>query len=189
VGSEQLALLGPGRVQARDRSCVPFRPRKDVLARFAGKVVRTETCWWWVGAVSQGGYGAFAETHDAVIGAHRWALEVALGRRLWGDEVASHGCDEPLCVRVGEGHIRLASQAENIEEMRARGRRVGRWALDGRSRADRSREIRAAVRAADQAGTDPVAAAAQAAAAATRRLRRSSAASDPGERHLRLPLT
>lgn len=142
----------------------PFRPSAAVVARFEAKIVRTEGCWWWTGAVASGhGHGCFAEYHDTVTGAHRFALELELGRRLGGGEVAAHGCDEPLCVRVGPEHVHPSTPADNMHDMVVRGRRRGPWVLDTRGPAGRSRAIRDAVKAAVASGGDVAAAVEEAA--------------------------
>lgn len=73
---------------------IPLQSRTDIWARVDARVVRTATCWWWTGAAAGGnGYGAFARTHHQIVGAHRYALKMALGHRLDDLEVAVHGCN------------------------------------------------------------------------------------------------
>lgn len=56
------------------------------------------------------------------IGLHRWVMSQHLGRELLPDEVVMHECDQPACFFVG--HLRLGTQAENLADMRAKGRGV-----------------------------------------------------------------
>ena len=155
-------------VLAPDGRCAPFRPSPERLRRFWSKVVKTDGCWWWTGAISaKTGYGCWAYYRDQVLGVHRAATMLDLGRYLRGGihgEIAAHGCDEPLCVRVGDGHLYVTDAHGNVSDMVARSRRRG-YVNDDRSAAGRSRAIRAAVLQAVADGSDVTAAAAAAAAA------------------------
>ncbi len=143
---------GPFTLIATPHADVPRRSTRPVLAhvdsvtagRFWAKVVRTSSHWWWTGAVSSGnGYGLFAVAHDLVVGAHRLALALALGRSLAPGEVACHACHEPLCVRVDPAHVHLGDFALNIHQLICSGR--ARRVNDLRGPAGRSRAIRDAV--------------------------------------------
>lgn len=69
----------------------------------------------------------------------RFVLELALGRPIGEKLEACHQCDNPRCVRVGEGHIFEGTQKQNIQGCVARGRHVGNRILTD----DQVREIRA----------------------------------------------
>ena len=58
------------------------------------------------------------------IGAHRFALILVHGD-LVPDAVGEHDCDETLCVRVGDGHLKLGTQAANLAHAVATGRHLG----------------------------------------------------------------
>ncbi|MEL4163085.1 hypothetical protein [Corynebacterium bovis] len=114
--------------------------------RFAAKVVRTEGCWLWTGAISSpDGYGRFSLSHGGrcvTVGAHRFAL-VAAGVELPGGAVAEHFCNEPLCVRVDSGHVFVSSQRANLAYAVASGRAAGsRVVVDSSRRLERSRRVR-----------------------------------------------
>ena len=100
----------------------PVAHAKDVT-RFWGKVVRGpgSSCWFWVGAIGDDGYGSFSirrspldeagaplvdlqtgrvVRREHVVSAPRFALAAALRVSLTEADVAEHVvCDEPLCVR------------------------------------------------------------------------------------------
>lgn len=53
---------------------------------------------------------------------HRWIVEQVEGRTLDADEIVMHECDNPPCFRYD--HLRSrATQADNIADMDAKGRR------------------------------------------------------------------
>lgn len=96
--------------------------------RFAARVLKTDDCWLWTGTVhnQRGGYGAFYD--DAPHGrqklrrAHRVAYELAHGVDLSNAShiAVRHSCDNPPCVRPH--HLVLGTQANNLQDMRDRGR-------------------------------------------------------------------
>ena len=99
---------------------------KTVKTFFEHVVKSPHGCWLWVGSISSpDGYGRFSER-----------------------EVAEHECNEPLCVRVGCGHVRKTTQRENLRYAVALGRHTGnRVAVTAlSSRVERSRRIRNALR-------------------------------------------
>lgn len=80
-------------------------------------------CWIWKGAiVGRRGYGYFYVHPGRKVLAHRYALMRALGREISVKELACHGCDNPPCVRVGEGCIFLGDQKANMADAAAKGR-------------------------------------------------------------------
>lgn len=124
---------------------------KTVKAFFEHVVKSPHGCWLWVGSISSpDGYGRFTwqrGNRQRTVAAHRFALLVA-GASFSAREVAEHECNEPLCVRVGCGHVRKTTQRENlryaVELGRHAGNRVAVTALS--SRVERSRRIRNALR-------------------------------------------
>lgn len=83
--------------------------------------------------------------------AHRFALLVAYGDSSAGT-VGEHRCNEPLCVRVDDAHLIPSTQTANLLYAVACGRAgAHRVSGDGRTRAERSRAVRAAV----SGGWDP----------------------------------
>jgi len=98
------------------------------VARFWAKVTRTPGCWWWGGAVSHpDGYGRITWTQDGVrrtLSAHRFALLLELGA-LGHDTFVEHYCNETLCVRVDQRHIRPGTQSANLRYAVSLGRHRG----------------------------------------------------------------
>ena len=138
----------PRRVRVVDNS---LRPSKTNIAAFWSKVVKSPTCWYWVGAISApDGYGRFnfqRENRQRTMLAHRFSVELVHGP-LAPDVVCEHKCNEPLCVRVGPEHLVESTHSENVRYAIALGRLSGHALLDGqgRSRYERSLAIREALR-------------------------------------------
>lgn len=86
-----------------------------------------DACWEFTGkpdphGYAQVGFGFRANGSRIALKGHRVALEAAIGRPLLPDECALHTCDNRLCCRVGDGHIRIGTRSENIVECHAKGR-------------------------------------------------------------------
>lgn len=79
--------------------------------RFWAKVRRTESCWEWVGAKRQRGYGS-VQFHGKVRTAHRVAWELTRGP-LDDSQYLDHICHNTSCVRPD--HLRPGSQSQNME--------------------------------------------------------------------------
>lgn len=95
------------------------RPRIPIEERFWGKVDTSGDCWLWNGAITGHGYGTFWNGLKNVP-AHRFALEISIGRRLSTSEWACHRCDNPPCVRAE--HLFIGSSNDNVQDMIAKGR-------------------------------------------------------------------
>lgn len=93
----------------------------EVLARFLSKVDRTGECWIWTAGMFRDGYGCFSSSRIARR-AHRVAW--TLFRGPIPDEVlVLHNCpagDNPRCVNPA--HLWLGTQADNMADMRKKGR-------------------------------------------------------------------
>lgn len=153
----QLALFGDD----TDAASPPpvqrvWRPLQQPLtaktvARFWQKVVRTPTCFFFNGSVSfPDGYGRFTFTDgDAprTLSAHRFALLLEHGD-LGDGIVGEHDCDETLCVRVADGHLKRGTQSANLAHAVAVGRHIGPTPAGGdpRGRYGRAVAIRDALK-------------------------------------------
>ena len=125
---------------------------EDVLARWRAKVVTVEgsSCAWWTGAVSGRGHGRFWLSSGRVVVAHRFAFAVVHGvEAAAAVPVLGHRCDNPLCQRVGPGHIVASSQVQNRREWAIRRAHAGSPLGDPRGARQRARELR------DMAREDP----------------------------------
>lgn len=90
-----------------------------------------DECWVWSGARNAAGYGvidlARGSDRKALL-AHRLAYVAAHGRVPSG-KLVLHSCDNPPCCNPG--HLRAGTQADNMDDMAARGR-ANRTAMVGR---------------------------------------------------------
>lgn len=78
-------------------------------------------CWPWLGARHEFGYGGFSVGSGRHNGAHRFALEMALGRPLAPGMQARHVvCDNPPCVNPA--HLAEGTQEDNMADRTAKGR-------------------------------------------------------------------
>lgn len=102
------------------------------VQRFWSKVNKSNTCWLWTGStILRYGYGQFAmKVHGrwTMVRAHRFAWETTHGPIPKNLHVL-HKCDHPACVRPD--HLWLGSQAENMADMRKKGRASPPPKLDG----------------------------------------------------------
>lgn len=98
-------------------------------------------CWRWLGYVMPStGYGHMSFCTDKRRSrAHRYAYELFKGPIPKG-MVVMHKCDDPLCVNPK--HLKVGSQADNLRDMRIKGRDM--WAgttLEERSAISRLRSL------------------------------------------------
>lgn len=90
----------------------------------AGPVVRPELgpCWVWTSAsLNAHGYGVIGlgDGRGTSV-AHRVSYELAHGVALTREQKILHRCDNPPCVRPD--HLFEGTQADNMADMRAKGR-------------------------------------------------------------------
>ncbi len=121
-----------------------------VVARWRSKIVTVpgSGCRWWTGAISGRGHGRFWFAPGRVVIAHRFAFAMAHGvPELAGVAVLGHRCDNPLCQRVGPGHVVASSHVENRREWAIRKALTGSPLGDPRGSRRRARELRDLARA------------------------------------------
>ena len=154
LADEALAVLGSA---LRD---------PNVVLRYQAKIVTVpgSECLWWSGAVSGRGHGRFyvgtvADTGASADGAghgerelcviaHRFGCALVHGASaLNAVPVLGHGCDNPLCQRIGPDHAKPSSHALNRRAYLARRFVAGNPLGDARGARGRSRELRDLTRA------------------------------------------
>ena len=95
---------------------------KTLEQRFYAKVVKTDSCWLWVGALYKSGYGRMRFLHDGVMreeSVHRVSWKLFHGPFDESLKVL-HKCDIPSCVNPS--HLFLGSQKDNVRDMVEKGR-------------------------------------------------------------------
>jgi len=101
----------------------------DVVGQFWEKVAippRARGCWNWTASTDTGGYGAVSVNMGLgkrkLVAAHRFSWLLAHGDVIPQGMVIRHRCDNRRCVNPA--HLEIGTQADNIADMDARGRRV-----------------------------------------------------------------
>lgn len=110
----------------------PFIPLKD---RFWSKVVKTDTCWIWIGAgsTSKKGYGQIRlpGAKGRQTSAHRVSWILHRGEIPIGLDVL-HKCDNPPCVNPD--HLFLGTNQDNVNDKVSKGRQYTNRDILGRFR-------------------------------------------------------
>lgn len=133
------------------------------IARWQTKIVATSTCHIWMGAVGSDGYGRFSVRNDEdgerMVTPHQIAARLAFGPLPVGSTLM-HDCDVRVCVSTAPGHVRVATQRENMWQAARRGRAAGPrpGLVDVRGKVGASRAVQDAIR--DVGTGDPAALAA-----------------------------
>lgn len=90
--------------------------RKTVDERFWAKVIKTDTCWFWVAATNKFGHGKFyIPATKKMIKAHRYSYELHIGPIPEG-LIVRHMCNNPSCVNPT--HLKLGTQLDNVADQR-----------------------------------------------------------------------
>lgn len=112
-------------MSARER-----RVRYDVLVYLAARVRAVPgpdglgDCWHWRGACNSAGRPVMKFKGRCVLVA-RLALWWRLGRAVRRGFLATHRCDDPMCVRPS--HLKEGTPSTNLREAYARFRRGAPW--------------------------------------------------------------
>lgn len=80
-------------------------------------------CWEWVGARTEGGYGAIRITTGNLWTVHRLIVTI-FNRPMKDGEMACHSCDNPPCCNPS--HLFIGTAGDNSNDSRQKGRRIGR---------------------------------------------------------------
>ena len=86
--------------------------------RFFKFVKKTESCWEWIGAKNERGYGVFTKNRTN-IKAHRFSWELVYGK-INGGMFICHSCDNPSCVNPN--HLFIGNQKDNMADCKSKGR-------------------------------------------------------------------
>ena len=91
--------------------------RKNTIADFWSKVDKTGAngCWNWTASCNRQGYGKFT-IDSKTVNAHRFSLEIALGRPIADGLCALHRCKQNRKC-VNPEHLYEGTQQENIDDM------------------------------------------------------------------------
>ena len=120
----------------------------------------TASCAVWLGAVGRDGYGRFSMARpgggERIITPHLAAASIAFGPLPLGSTLM-HDCDVRICVSTGPGHLRVATQRENVRQAVQRGRAAGPkpGLVDVRGPAGASHAVQDALRAVTGSGLSP----------------------------------
>ena len=90
--------------------------------RFWAKVDRRgpEDCWRWTAGRTDHGYGVFHPSKSQTVGAHRYSLQIKLGRSIQTGHFACHTCDNPACVNPA--HLYEGTSQDNVNDAVSRRR-------------------------------------------------------------------
>lgn len=104
--------------------------KATIEQRFWAKVAIGDAadCWPWQATTDQRGYGMFAIGKregrvSHMMRAHRYALELQIGRPLTPDEESCHSCDNTRCCNPS--HLFVGSHDDNMKDMASKGRVAG----------------------------------------------------------------
>ena len=103
---------------------MPHYTPEQRIAAFWNKTKTVGDCLIWTGhtVIVRGQKRGVVTVDSQHRYAHKFSLEMKLGRRVVKPMQANHTCDQTLCVRWA--HLYEGTQAQNVADMHARGRAV-----------------------------------------------------------------
>lgn len=102
--------------------------------RFWSRVEKQEDgCWYWTGYIMPNGYGQVGRNHKVYL-THRYAFLLTHGW-LPADRDICHTCDCRRCVNPD--HLWVGTRAENLADMRRKGRRPVAFPVKADNRGER----------------------------------------------------
>lgn len=112
-----------------------YRAFCSELCKFYGYVIKTDSCWKWLGRKNHDGYGEIG-INGAVKLAHRYSYDLHRDNKantLNKDIYILHSCDNRICVNPK--HLRAGTARDNTDDMIRRnkilkGSQVGNSLLD-----------------------------------------------------------
>jgi hypothetical protein len=80
----------------------------------------SESCWPWLGARTEKGYGSYKDRRGRFLRSHRIVYELYYGEKIPDGLNVCHRCDNPICCN--SKHLFLGTQKENIRDASSKGR-------------------------------------------------------------------
>lgn len=104
-------------------NCVNFAHliESDIESRFWRSVEKTDSCWNWIGQLTDKGYGYIRAGNEHL--AHRVSWQLHNGKIPEGLNILHH-CDHPVCVRPD--HLYAGTHQDNMRDMVVRNRAAKR---------------------------------------------------------------
>jgi hypothetical protein len=93
--------------------------KRPLEERFWAKVKKTQTCWLWIAAIADNGYGRACVVKGEFEQAHRVSWRLHFGPIPNGLHVC-HKCDVRNCVRPE--HLFLGTRTDNMQDCAQKGR-------------------------------------------------------------------
>lgn len=94
-----------------------YNLKEDQLTRLYDKICKTDTCWIWIGGLTQDGYPKFLITSknytNVIVRAHRLLHQIYY-KKSPGDFFVCHKCNIKRCVNPE--HLYLGTVKENSQD-------------------------------------------------------------------------